>query len=45
MNFITNRFYLLKFLKLLLSVDKLETLEVSGTPEDIGLRLDKSMPI
>ena len=34
-----NRFYLLKFLKLLLSVDKLE---VSGTPEDIGFAIGQA---
>ena len=36
MNFYFKSFYLLKFLKLLLSVDKLE---VSGAPEDIGFAI------
>ena len=35
-------FYLLKFLKLLLAVDKLETLEVSRTPEDIGCTIGQA---
>ena len=39
MNFYFKSFYLLKFLKLLLSVDKLETFEVSGAPEDIGFAI------
>ena len=36
------KFYLLKFLKLLLSVDKLETFEVSGAPVDIGFAIGQT---